>query len=89
MIHVVKHSLGVGKKDQKGAKENMMAHADLWGPLASILNDPAITTTLTDLIVGPRGTIWVDCAHDPGLHRLPPHATMRRRLPIVSSTAYP
>ena len=71
MIHVVKHSLGVGKKDQKGAKENMMAHADLWGPLASILNDPAITTTLTDLIVGPRGTIWVDCAHDPGLHRLP------------------
>ena len=49
----------------------MMAHADLWGPLASILNDPAITTTLTDLIVGPRGTIWVDCAHDPGLHRLP------------------
>lgn len=46
-----------------------MVRADLWGPLTGILTDPDTAPTLTDLIVGPQGAIWIDCANRPGLHR--------------------
>lgn len=46
-----------------------MPRADLWGPLTGLLTDPSIAPTLTDLIVGPHGAVWVDCANHSGMHR--------------------